>query len=422
MGAVQGYVGIALALALGLLVGVQRGWVQRMAQTGSRFAGVRTFGLFGLAGGIAGHLAASVQTVSTLILAAVAVLILMSYHRKVAGGGTISGTASLAGLITLASGFLAGSGEHLVASAIAICMVLLLTMRDRLHALVRRMSEIEVAALARFALIAGVILPLLPDRAFGPYEAWNPRQLWFVVVLVCGFSLLGYVAARLIGSSKGSIVTAAAGAVVSSTAVTVSLATRLRDHSGNPDVLHGGMAVASAVMFLRVMALTAMLAPFALWPFVRLAMPGLMVSLAASGWFWWRARKGSGEPGDGLALQNPFAIGPALLLMGLVMVASVAARWIEALYGDAGLATALALAGMVDVDSAIITMGTLPAGSLDPAIAGLVLLPPVVLNSLLKAVSALSIAGKRAWPGAAVLILSAAASLVPVPFGLQWPA
>ncbi|HMP57126.1 MAG TPA: DUF4010 domain-containing protein, partial [Novosphingobium sp.] len=234
--------------------------------------------------------------------------------------------------------------------------------------------------------------------------------------LVCGLSLAGYVAARLLGPSKGTLVTAAAGSVVSSTAVTVALASRMKEEGANPALLGGSIAVASVAMFVRMLVLTGLLAPFALPTLALLAAPGLLVSIAGAGLLLAR-RGGMADPGAApLALRNPFAIGPALLLMALVMVMSLAARWLDGLYGDAGLATALALAGMVDADSAVITLGGLPKGALAPALAGLVLLPPIVLNSLFKAVTALSIAGRAARPAAAILALSALAPLAVIPF------
>jgi len=411
----QGYGGIALGLALGLLVGIQRGWAQRMAADGTRFAGVRTFGLLGLAGAIAGHLAQAAEGVAMLVMGTAAGLILLNYHRVSRDRATISGTASLVGLITLASGFLAGVGERLPATGIVVVMVVLLTMRERLHQLVERMSEVEVAALARFALIAAVVLPLLPNEALGPLDAWNPRQLWLVVVLVCGLSLAGYVAARLLGPSKGTLATAAAGSVVSSTAVTVALASRMKEEGANLALLGGGIAVASVVMFVRLFVLTGLLAPFALPTLILLCAPGLLVSLAGSGLLLVRRGGLADSGGAMLALRNPFAIGPALLLMALVMAMSLVARWLQGIYGDAGLALVLALAGVVDSDSAVITLGSLPAGTIGPVMAGLVLLPPIVLNSLFKAITALSIAGRAAWPAAAILALSALAPLAVAP-------
>ncbi|MFZ5745424.1 MAG: MgtC/SapB family protein [Pseudomonadota bacterium] len=416
---------IALALALGLLVGVERGWTQRDQAPGTRFAGIRTYGLLGLAGGLGGALQAAFPVLSGVLLAATAVLVVMGYWRSTRGQtaapASISGTASLVGLLTLACGFVAGAGAHALASAATGVMVLVLAMRHQLHDWIRQLDQREVLAIAHFALIALVILPLLPDTPMGPLDAWRPRQIWLVVVLVCGFSFLGYIAAHRLGATKGTLATAAAGSMVSSTAVTAAVAGRLRDGSGDPATLNSAIALASAVMFIRVMALVAALAPFALTMLLAWALPGMAVSLIGA-WLIGRRRPDTGAAAEqAMPLRNPFALGPALLLAALVMVLSVAARWVLARYGDAGLATVLALSGMLDVDSAIITMGNLPAGTVDPRLAALILMPPVLLNTLIKAGAAIGLAGwAKAWRGAAVLGGSTVAALVALPF--LWPA
>lgn len=416
---------IALALALGLLVGVERGWTQRDQAPGTRFAGIRTYGLLGLAGGLGGALQAAFPVLSGVLLAATAVLVVMGYWRSTRGQtaapASISGTASLVGLLTLACGFVAGAGAHALASAATGVMVLVLAMRHQLHDWIRQLDQSEVLAIAHFALIALVILPLLPDTPMGPLDAWRPRQIWLVVVLVCGFSFLGYIAAHRLGATKGTLATAAAGSMVSSTAVTAAVAGRLRDGSGDPATLNSAIALASAVMFIRVMALVAALAPFALTMLLAWALPGMAVSLIGA-WLIGRRRLDTGAAAEqAMPLRNPFALGPALLLAALVMVLSVAARWVLARYGDAGLATVLALSGMLDVDSAIITMGNLPAGTVDPRLAALILMPPVLLNTLIKAGAAITLAGwAKAWRGAVVLGASTVAALVALPF--LWPA
>lgn len=207
---------LAVSLALGLLVGIQRGWAQRDRPAGSRFAGVRTFALVGLGGGISGMLFRGAPGPATVLLGAIGVLVLVGYVRDSRLNATASGTSGLVALLTLASGFLVGVGERLTGTAIAVVMVLLLALRDRLHGWIDKLSQREVLSIARYALIALVILPLLPDRPFGPYGAWNPRQLWLVVVLVSGLSFAGYVATRLLGARRGIIATAAAGSLVSS--------------------------------------------------------------------------------------------------------------------------------------------------------------------------------------------------------------
>lgn len=405
LGALQPLAGIALALALGLLVGLQRGWVRRGDPDGSRVAGIRTFALFGLAGGLAGSVAAQSAGLATVMLAGAVGLILIGYYRTTQRGG-ISATTSVSGLITLAAGYLAGSGEAVLATGVAVATVLLLAQRSRLHHWLDRLSEAEILAIARFALIAAVILPLLPDHAIGPYHAWNPRQLWLVVVLVSGFSFAGYAGVRLFGPTRGVLATAAAGSMVSSTAVTASLAGKLRDSAGDMMMLNAGVALASGVMFLRVMLLTGALATFAIAPFAWMAAPGMVVSLGAA-WLILRRSAAAAPAGHEVAVRNPFDLKPALLLMGLTMLLTLAARWVLERYGHAGLATVLAISGTVDVDSAIITMGNLPAGTLAPRTAALVLTLPVTLNTLFKTATLIGIAGwRKAWPGAAAMLAS----------------
>ncbi|MFN3515847.1 MAG: MgtC/SapB family protein [Novosphingobium sp.] len=398
---------IGFALALGLLIGVQRGWASRDRAPGQRFAGIRTHALFGLAGGMAGALHERAQSLATVLLAATATLVVLGYWRSTRGRASISGTASLTGLITVTCGFLAGSGDYALASAIAGTTVLVLAQRSRWHHWLQHIDEAEMLAIARFALIALVILPLLPDAPMGPYDAWRPRTLWLVVVLVSGFSFAGYAAVKLLGPARGVLAMAAAGSMVSSTAVTASLAGKLRAGSGDRMLLNGAVALASATMFLRVMLLTGALALFALPQFVLLAAPGMVVSLIACWLILQRRGDGTTLPDSAMTLRNPFDLLPALLLAGLTMVLTLAAHWVLGRYGDAGLATVLAISGTVDVDSAIITMGSLPPGTLTARTAALVLGVPVVLNTLFKTATLISIAGwRQSWPGAAAMLLS----------------
>ena len=269
-------------------------------------------------------------------------------------------------------------------------------------------------AIARFALIALVILPLLPNDPIGPFGAWKPRQLWLVVVLVSGFSFAGYAGVKLLGPSRGVLATAAAGAMVSSTAVTASLGGKLRDGTNDPALLNAGITLASAVMFTRVMILTATLAGFALPTFALLATPGLLVSLAGTALILRRRDRTVAAAADGVQLRNPFDIGPALALMALTMVLTVVARWMLERFGDAGLATMLAISGTIDVDSAIITMGNLPTGTLAAQMAGIVLLPPVLLNTLFKTATLWGLAGRKGWPAMATMLASAVAALAPL--------
>jgi uncharacterized membrane protein (DUF4010 family) len=311
-------------------------------------------------------------------------------------------------------------GGLAVATVATGAIVAVLALRPVLHRLVRSLDEREMLAIGRFALIALVVLPLLPNTPFGPLGAWKPRQLWLVVVLVSGFSFAGYLAAKWMGPAKGLLAMAATGALVSSTAVTAAMAGRHRAGEDNADLLNAAVALASAVMFVRVMALTAGLAGFALPTLAVAAVPGMVVSVAAAAWLRRRAGAPAGASGA-VEVRNPFDLAPALLMMAMVMAFTLAARWVLAGYGDRGLAVVLAITGTIDVDSAIITMGSLPPGTLAARVAGLVLVPPVVLNSLFKAGVLVSVGGwRRSWPGAAALLASVVAVLVGA--GAVWSA
>ncbi|KHK92341.1 MgtC/SapB family protein [Novosphingobium malaysiense] len=414
MTALPGYshlINIAMALALGLLVGLQRGWVLREQAAGSRFAGFRTFALMGLAGGIAGILFDEARGPATGLLVAVMLLVLLGYERTSRLSGRIDGTSGVVALLTLASGFLVGIGERLTGTTIVVVMVLILAMRAQLHRWVRHLSEKEMISIARFALIALVILPLLPDQPYGPYDAWNPRKLWMVVVLVSGFSFAGYFAARMLGPTRAVIATAAAGSMVSSTAVTASLATRMRDGTEGTPILATGISAASVVMYLRVAVLTAALAPFALLPLIRLILPGMLVSLVIAGWYLRKVPRGpSGTQEEEVPMRNPFDLAPAFLLTALVMALTVAARWVLQHFGDRELALVLAVSGTVDVDSTIITMGNLPTDTLPQTTAALVLAFSVTLNTLFKAFVSASVGGwTKGKHGALPLVASAMA-------------
>ena len=350
-------------------------------------------------------------------------MLVIGYLRISKRAGSVSATGAVVGLVTLAAGFVAAAGQPVAASAIIVAVVLILSLRSQLHRFVGALSEQEVLAIGRFALFALVILPLLPNAQYGPFDAWNPRQLWLVVVLVSGLSLAGYIGARMLGPSRGVLLTALAGALVSSTAVTAAMAGKLRDGEGAPALLNAAIALASATMCLRLCLLVTILAPFALPTFLGLVGPALLISAAAAAWSGHAARHTPQDmPANAVTLRNPFALGPALLLMVLVMAITVLARWMLVRFGDAGVATVLAISGMFDSDSTVIAMSNLPAGTLEPRVAGVILIVPVVLNSLVKAGVALAAAGpRRGWPAAATLGATALAAIAPLPLILDWP-
>lgn len=412
--------GLGMSLGLGLLIGIQRGWTLRHEADGSRFAGIRTFGLLGLAGGLAGAIEPLDRVAAWIVFGVAALLIPLGYVRTGRGNGGVSGTAALAALIVLACGFLVTRGEAQIAAIVTVSTAVLLTLRPQLHRWVGGLAESEVSAIIRFALIALVVLPLLPDRHLGPHDAWNPHQLWLVVVFVSGFSFAGYIASKRLGPARGTLALAATGAMVSSTAVTTALATRLRNDDENAGTLIAGIAIASAVMLLRVIILVAMIAPIALGTLVLMIAPAAVVSVVAAVWGLLIARRAPAALPAAVTLRNPLNFGPALVLTGLVMVMALLARWLMTWIGESGIAIILALSGIADVDAAIITIGGLPPGVFDERTAGLVVAAPVLANTLFKAAIPPMLARThRGWIASLPLLASVAAGLAMVPFVLR---
>ena len=314
-------------------------------------------------------------------------------------------TSAIAALATLGIGLLAGIGSPGLALASAAAVVLVLALRDELHRFVRHLSEQDVKALARFAVIALGVLPFLPDRAMGPYDAWNPARLWWVVVLVTGFSFLAYAANRAFGASRGTLVTALIGGAYSSTAVTQSLAQRLgTEQRGGAEA--AGIALASAVMYLRVIGMVAVFAQPLLLDFVLLVAPALIVAWVAAFALYRKAPSGTASTPPG----NPIALLPALSFLVFVAIAAVAAQWAQQRFGESGIAVLLFVMGAMDVDASIVTAGSLAPGSIAAPLAATAIGGTIVANMLVKIAVTLAYA-RRAGLAVAVALLASTLTL-----------
>jgi uncharacterized membrane protein (DUF4010 family) len=406
------YRDLGIALAVGLLIGVERSWQLRGKAAGTRVAGFRTFGLLGGLGGLIGLSARNFHPlVPVVLLTGVVIVLVAGTLKTMADPGGLSATMFITALVTICLGMLATSGQPAIAMAAAAVTTLLLSFRDKLHGVIAQMGEGDIQALARFAIIAGAILPFLPSGRFGPYDAWSPQQLWMVVVLVTGFSFAGYIANRLIGARYGTLATAVIGGLYSSTAVIMSLSHRLREETEARSALWAGIALASAVMFLRVLVLTAVLAGFAFLPLLSVIGPAAIVAIAI-GFLLTRKSKSqvSEQP---VQPGNPIALLPAIGFLLLVAIMAVATRWAETQFGDAGIATVLIISGSFDVDAAIVTLGGLSAGTLTPEIAALVVAASVFINTIIKTGIVATFAGfKKGRPAIFALALANATLLL----------
>jgi uncharacterized membrane protein (DUF4010 family) len=397
---------LALALAIGLLIGAERGWQSRDEQPGARVAGIRTFSLLGLLGGASGLQIGQAGFVLFILFIAGAVLgLLLGYRADMVQDRNVSATSTIAAVLTLGWGAASGSGQMALASVGAGATVLILASRQALHRMIALVSEDDVKATLRLVLVVLVVLPLLPDYGMGPLGALNPRRIWLVVVTTGAISFLGYVLCRWLGSRRSVLIAAGVGAMVSSTAVTLDCARRLRDGSSDRS-LHAAVPLASAVMLGRSLVLVALLAPTAIGAVSVTIAPALLVSVLAGAVLLGAFGTAQTEPAS--EKPRPPGLGIALVFALSVAVLALATAWVESRWGDRNAALIIASGGTFDIDAAIAAVGALPAGTLSARAASIALATPTLLNTLFKLFLLISIAGfRRSLAGATALSMIA---------------
>jgi uncharacterized membrane protein (DUF4010 family) len=270
-----------------------------------------------------------------------------------------------------------------------------------------------VKALARYAIIACAVLPFLPNGHYGPLGAWNPQQLWLVVVIVTGFSFLGYVANRLFGERHGTIATAVIGGLYSSTAVTQSLSERL-GKTKTPGAEPAGIALATSVMYVRVLILVAIIATRIALPFAIITAPAILVGCAAG---WWLYRKSPAADAP-TAPGNPIALIPALGFVAFVAAMAVVVAWAEGRFGQKGIALLLLISGSANVDVAIVTAGGLPPQAIGAELAAIALAGTIVANLIVKI--GVTIVYARAKGRDAAIALIASTLVLAATIGIAW--
>jgi uncharacterized membrane protein (DUF4010 family) len=410
---------LAIALAIGLIIGMERGWESRESPTGLRTAGIRSFGLIGLFGGLSALLAAQFG-VSVLIIAflGLALIVAVSYGVTTRKTEDFGITTELALLITFLLGALAGKGLASEAVAVAVVMTALLGFKQELHHSLRHLDRRELIATLQLLLIAAVVLPLLPNRDLGPWSALNPRAIGLLVVLIAGISYVGYFAMRLLGARVGILATAVLGALVSSTAVTVSFGRMARSKQGNFALLGAGISLAAGTMALRILIEVSLVNPALLPSLVPPVAVLAIVPLLAAGAIAFRTTTSSAtdtkavESSTEVELKNPIELGAALAYGAVFAVLFILIRAMEAWFGDAGIYALSALSGVTDVDAVSLSLAQATQGDLPLRVGTAGILIAAMVNTVVKAVLATVIGGwKLARWCAFILLLALGLSL-----------
>lgn len=378
---------LAVALGIGLLVGAER--ERRMAERGRRgTAGVRTFALLGLLGGIAEQIGG--DAVLAVALAFVGGAALVSYFRERTPGMT----TEVAQVVTFLLGVLA-QREPAVASALAATITILLATRTSLHRFIGSvLTDAEVHDALLFAAAALVVLPLLPNRAVGPFEVLNPFAVWRLVVLLMAISSAGYIVVRSVGPRYGLAVAGLLGGFVSSTATIGAMGTRARD---DPSVLRGAVAGALFSTVATIAQMAAVLGATSAPTLEAMAWPlalGGAGALAAAGLSMLGRHDTEGH--EAVAYSRAFDLRAAVLLAGTITLVTVLSAAAAEAAGSAGVRVAALLGGLADTHAAAIGVASVvAAGKLEAADATLAVLAALTTNTVSKIVFAFIGGGPR---------------------------
>jgi uncharacterized membrane protein (DUF4010 family) len=381
--------GAGIAVLIGLLLGLER---QRSSTAGEPlFAGIRTFPLFAAAGYV-GALAS--LSGAPLVLPAVVIAIggmaVVAYLREPSDKAGV--TTEMAGVLCSLLGALVAFGHAAVAVGLTIVVALLLTLKAPLHRIAGAVSEEEILAILKFAVVALILVPLLPERTIGPYAALEPRRLGIVVVLLTGVSLVGYLLVRLVGGRAGWPLAGLLGGLVSSTAVTLSFSGKARESKEIVRALAVGIILASTILYARSAIVILLLdRPMGWHAAPRLGvLLGVGLLMAAL-----QFRHLKTGPADASQLGNPVELGRALVMTAVFAAVILAARAAQARLGTAGLWAVAAVGGLVDVDSVSVAAARMRQQGITVEAASGAFLLATLSNLMFKAGAVMVVGGRE---------------------------
>jgi len=419
---------MALALGIGLLMGLERGWRTREAAPGSRTAGIRTFAISGLLGGTLGAIVGTLGAASSTAVAIVLAVGFATYAAVIAtfcfaenrADNTFSATTPIAAMLTFVLGAYALIGNMWLAAASGVAATAILAAREELHGWVAQITWPELRSGLVLLAMTCIALPVMPTDPVGPYGGVNPREVWIIAIVLAFVSFLAYVAVKFLGA-RGVLVAGALGGLVSSTAVTIDSARRAAAREGPPDLLTASVGIASAIMFLRVIVIVAALKP----TLIGLIAPALTcASLLACGFAAYFAYSRQLGGGAGTAqpanFRNPFSLWSVVGFAIFLAVVMVLSRAVGESLGTGGTILGAIVAGLADVDAITVSLTRLTPAPLTAEHTAIAILAAVASDTVSKICIGAIIgrgrfASQIAAVAAACLLVGAAAFLFTLP-------
>ncbi|HEX8334778.1 MAG TPA: MgtC/SapB family protein [Segetibacter sp.] len=373
----------AISVGIGFLIGLERQFSKEVKENEEQFAGVRTFTLVCIFGFLSAFLASALGAwlfgVAFICLLA---LVIVSYLRLSTEPGNKGGTSEITTILTFLLGAMVFLNYILFALIVMAVMLLLLAFKPMLHGFVDKLNRKELIAIIQFVIMSALVIPFLPDDDFGPYGLWNLKEIWKMVILVSGTSLVGYMIAKMVGN-KGTLLAGIVGGLVSSTSVALTFSRRSKQASGASSFFYAmGIISACTIMFPRILfevfVVNQNLAK-QLW------LPILIITLAGFGaaFFIYKLKKGKTDSGD-LALKNPLNFSTAIKFALLYAGIQLLVKFCSETFGDNGTYLAGAISGITDVDAITLSMAKVARGSTDSTLAINTILLAALSNTLVK--------------------------------------
>jgi uncharacterized membrane protein (DUF4010 family) len=381
---------LVLSGCLGALIGTIRQWSeQHEAPAGADdFGGARTYTLWALLGAVAAYASREYTPLALPLV----ILVLGAQQVMVrAGSRSIGSTRFAAFLITLLVGALVAWEQRQAAALLAAATVVILASKQPVHEWTRHFTPQDIRATVQFVAITGVILPLVPNRAFGPFEGFNPYHTWLMVVLISGIGFTGYVAMRLLGANAGILLTSVLGGVASSTATTLAFSRRSREEPSLEIHYAFAVLVACTVMLPRIILAVAVVDRALVTPLI---LPFTIMAAPAVGYgiWWWLSRHRRAEAVATPAISNPLSLATAVKFGLLYAAVAFLLKTVTALDWNAGVLPLSFLSGLTDVDAISLSVARGSADAvLEPSVAVRAILIAAAANSLMKAVLAVSL-------------------------------
>jgi len=404
----QTFYNLIVALAIGLLIGVERGWKKREAKEGTRVAGIRTYGLIGLLGGTLALLAEQIGSVVLgLAFLGVAGTLTVAYIFNPRDESYHIGITSLvAGLLTFVLGALAAMDRIEIASATAIVTALILSYKPLLHRWIGALKEREIHAGIKLLLISVVLLPILPNKGFGPWQTLNPYIIWWMVVLIAMISFIGYFAIKIGGTRRGSIFTGLFGGLVSSTALTIHFSRMTKRNIAMTPILATGILLACGTMFPRMLIVASVLNTNLLHTVIIPAT--LMAALTyLPALLYWRSQSHKEIDTDS-PLRNPLELKSALIFGAFLALIMILGKTLQTTFGDMGVLALATVSGITDVDAITLSLARMSNEDLALRVATMGIVIAASVNSLTKGIIAAVMGGREIGLRVGLPLLAAA--------------